>query len=156
MNECPVTVFPKQIRWETEGTSRIPFQAYTDEDIHQKELERFFYRNHWCYVGLEAEIPNPGDFKRTVDRRALGDHGARQGRRASTSSRTSARTAACSSAASATATARSFICPYHQWNYTLAGDLQGVPFRRGVKQDGKVNGGMPADFKTSRPRARRS
>ena len=29
----------------------------------------------------------------------------------------------------------------------LKGDLQGVPFRRGVKQDGKVNGGMPADFK---------
>jgi salicylate 5-hydroxylase large subunit len=41
----------------------------------------------------------------------------------------------------------SFTCPYHQWNYTLAGDLQGVPFRRGVKQDGKVHGGMPADFK---------
>jgi salicylate 5-hydroxylase large subunit len=42
-----------------------------------------------------------------------------------------------------------FTCPYHQWNYTLQGDLQGVPFRRGVKQDGKVNGGMPADFKTA-------
>ncbi len=27
--------------------------------------------------------------------------------------------------------------------------MQGVPFRRGVKQDGKVNGGMPADFKTA-------
>ena len=40
----------------------------------------------------------------------------------------------------------SLTCPYHQWNYTLSGDLQGVPFRRGVKQDGKVNGGMPADF----------
>ncbi|MFZ9439658.1 MAG: aromatic ring-hydroxylating dioxygenase subunit alpha, partial [Hylemonella sp.] len=28
----------------------------------------------------------------------------------------------------------------------LNGDLQGVPFRRGVRQDGQVNGGMPADF----------
>jgi phenylpropionate dioxygenase-like ring-hydroxylating dioxygenase large terminal subunit len=28
----------------------------------------------------------------------------------------------------------------------LDGKLQGVPFRRGVRQDGKVNGGMPADF----------
>ena len=43
---------------------------------------------------------------------------------------------------------KDFVCPYHQWSYTLKGDLQGVPFRRGVKQDGKVNGGMPADFKT--------
>jgi salicylate 5-hydroxylase large subunit len=34
------------------------------------------------------------------------------------------------------------MCPYHQWVYDLRGNLQGVPFRRGVK--GK--GGMPADF----------
>jgi salicylate 5-hydroxylase large subunit len=42
-----------------------------------------------------------------------------------------------------------FVCPYHQWSYTLKGDLQGVPFRRGVKHEGGVHGGMPADFKTS-------
>jgi salicylate 5-hydroxylase large subunit len=48
---------------------------------------------------------------------------------------------------------KDFVCPYHQWSYTLKGDLQGVPFRRGVKQDGKVNGGMPADFKTARSRS---
>jgi len=39
------------------------------------------------------------------------------------------------------------VCAYHQWSYSLKGDLQGVPFLRGVKQDGKVNGGMPKDFK---------
>ena len=25
-----------------------------------------FYQGHWSYVGLEAEIPKPGDFKRTA------------------------------------------------------------------------------------------
>ena len=35
-----------------------------------------------------------------------------------------------------------FTCPYHQWNYDLEGNLQGVPFRRGAL--GK--GGMPRDF----------
>ena len=35
-----------------------------------------------------------------------------------------------------------FTCPYHQWNYDLDGNLQGVPFRRGAM--GK--GGMPRDF----------
>jgi salicylate 5-hydroxylase large subunit len=43
---------------------------------------------------------------------------------------------------------KELVCPYHQWNYSLKGDLQGVPFRRGLKQDGKVNGGMPKEFKT--------
>ncbi len=39
--------------------------------------------------------------------------------------------------------AREFMCPYHQWTYDLAGKLIGVPFRRGVRQQG----GMPADFR---------
>ncbi len=141
-------VFPKAIHWETDGTSRIPFMAYTDEELHRQELERFFYRKHWCYVGLEAEIPHPGDFKRTVIgersvilvRDATGDinvvenvcaHRGMQFCRERHGNR------------------KEFVCPYHQWSYTLQGDLQGVPFRRGVKQDGKVNGGMPADFKTA-------
>ena len=64
--DTAATVFPQKIHWETDGTSRIPFMAYTEADQHRKELERLFYRKHWCYVGLEAEIPNPGDFKRTV------------------------------------------------------------------------------------------
>ena len=60
------TVFPIELKWESEKSSRIPFMAYTDEALHKKELQRFFYEKHWCYVGLEAEIPNPGDFKRTA------------------------------------------------------------------------------------------
>ena len=57
---------PDALHWEAGGTSRIPFAVYTDEQRHQRELDRFFYKGHWCYVGLEAEIPNAGDFKRTV------------------------------------------------------------------------------------------
>ncbi len=60
------SVFPADPKWEGEGTSRIPFWAYTREDLYKKELDRFFYNGHWCYVGLEAEIPNAGDFRRTV------------------------------------------------------------------------------------------
>ena len=52
--------------WRDAGVHRIPLAAYTREDLYARELERFFYRGHWCYVGLEAEIPNPGDFKRTA------------------------------------------------------------------------------------------
>jgi salicylate 5-hydroxylase large subunit len=147
MGDTPV-VFPIRPVWESkESSSRIPFSVYTDEQIYKRELERLFYHGHWCYVGLEAEIPNSGDFKRTVvgERSVImvrGNEGEinvvenvcahrgmqfcreRHGNR------------------------KEFVCPYHQWNYKLNGDLQGVPFRRGVKQDGKVNGGMPKEFDT--------
>ena len=148
MHECPVTVFPQQIRWETDGTSRIPFQAYTDEALYRKELDRLFYNGHWCYVGLEAEIPNAGDFKRTV----IGERSVLLLRDKDASIHVVENV--CAHRGMAFCRERhgnreSLTCPYHQWNYTLSGDLQGVPFRRGVKQDGKVNGGMPADFKPS-------
>ena len=51
--------------WETDGTHRIPFGVYTDEQLHRRELDRFFYQGHWCYVGLEAEVTHAGDYKRT-------------------------------------------------------------------------------------------
>ena len=39
--------------------------------------------------------------------------------------------------------AKEFVCPYHQWSYDLKGNLQGIPFKRGVNREG----GMPKDFK---------
>jgi hypothetical protein len=57
--------------WEGEGYSRIPFWAYTNTSVYERELERIFYSKHWSYVGLEAEIPNH------VDRRTLDYPGAR-------------------------------------------------------------------------------
>ncbi len=45
-------------RWPAqEGSSRVPFWAYTDPAVYQRELDRLFYGPHWCYVGLEAESP---------------------------------------------------------------------------------------------------
>jgi salicylate 5-hydroxylase large subunit len=140
--------FPQRIRWESDGTSRIPFMAYTDAEQHKKELERFFYTRHWNYVGLEAEVPNAGDYKRTVvgERSVIMVRDAEGG--------ISVVENVCAHRGMQFCRERhgnkkEFVCPYHQWSYTLKGDLQGVPFRRGVKQDGKVNGGMPADFKTT-------
>ncbi|MFN0186870.1 MAG: aromatic ring-hydroxylating dioxygenase subunit alpha [Aquabacterium sp.] len=131
--------------WGDAPTSRAPGRVYTDPDWFQTELERFFYRGHWCYVALECEIPEPGEFIRSVvgqrsvivvrdldgvvrvvenrcAHRGVAFCRERQGR------------------------VKDFVCPYHQWNYNLKGDLIGLPFRRGLRQDGRVVGGMPADF----------
>ncbi|MFN5179228.1 aromatic ring-hydroxylating dioxygenase subunit alpha [Limnohabitans sp.] len=133
------------IHWETQGTSRVPFAVYTDEDRHKRELERFFYRNHWCYVGLEAEIPMAGDFKRT----RVGERSVIMSRGAD--GRIHVVENVCAHRGMAFCRERhgnrkEFVCPYHQWSYALDGQLQGVPLRRGVRQEGKVLGGMPADF----------
>jgi len=143
VNEAPIAFV--RPTWNGDGSSRIPFWAYTDEATYRRELDRIFYANHWCYVGLEAEIPNPGDFKRTV-----------VGERSVIVTRTQEGEIAVVENVCAHRGVRfcrekfgnrkDFTCPYHQWNYDLKGNLVGVPFRRGVKAEGKVNGGMPADF----------
>jgi salicylate 5-hydroxylase large subunit len=136
----------REIVWESAGTSRIPFATYTSDELHRVELERFFYRKHWCYVGLEAEIPNPGDFKRT----AIGERSVilvrDQGGAINVVENVCAHRGM-SFCRERHGNKKDFTCPYHQWNYSLKGDLQGVPFRRGVKQEGRIQGGMPADFK---------
>ena len=136
---------PAALHWEAGGTSRVPFAIYTDENRHKKELERFFYKSHWCYVGLEAEIPEPGDFKRTV----VGERSVIMTRGTDGSIHVVENVCAhrgMQFCRERHGKKKEFVCPYHQWSYTLQGELQGVPFRRGVRQDGKVNGGMPADF----------
>ena len=35
------SVFPKDPTWDGEGTSRIPFWAYTRDDLYRKELDKF-------------------------------------------------------------------------------------------------------------------
>lgn len=146
MSNMPA-VFPENPVWEGEGTSRIPFWAYTDEALYKKELERFFYDNHWCYVGLEAEIPNPGDFKRTV----IGERSVIMTRDLEGGINVIENVCAhrgMQFCRERSGNKKELVCPYHQWNYSLKGDLQGVPFLRGVKRDGQVQGGMPKEFKT--------
>ena len=133
-------------RWGDQPTSRAPGWIYTDDAVYRRELERFFYRGHWCYVGLACEIPGPGDFKRTV----VGERSVVMVRDGEGAVRVVENRCAHRGVAFCReryGTASEFVCPYHQWNYNLKGELVGLPFRRGVKQDGKINGGMPADFK---------
>lgn len=132
--------------WAEQGSSRVPFWAYLRADLYQRELERFFYRGHWCYVALDAEIPNPGDFKRTF----VGERQVIVNRDADGSINVVENVCAHRGVAFCRenfGNRKDYVCPYHQWAYDLKGNLLGLPFRRGVKQDGGVNGGMPADFK---------
>ncbi len=137
------------IQWQNSGSSRIPYAAYTDEAVYREELERFFYKGHWCYVGLETEIPNAGDFKRTkIGEKSVIVIRDKDGSINVVENRCAHRGVAFCRERSGNK--KELVCPYHQWNYNLKGELQGVPFRRGIRQESaegvKVVGGMPADF----------
>jgi anthranilate 1,2-dioxygenase large subunit len=54
------------IRWpQTEGVRRVPYRVFTDPAVYEREQERLFGGRSWNYVALDAELPNPGDFKAT-------------------------------------------------------------------------------------------
>jgi salicylate 5-hydroxylase large subunit len=143
----------KSTAWQGTGTSRVPFWAYTDAQLYQRELDKIFYGEHWCYVGLEIEIPNTGDYKlghvgeRQVlmvrDRVAPKDRATDNGIRVVENRCAHRGVRFCQTSHG---NARSFVCPYHQWTYKLNGDLAGLPFKDGVKEGDAVNGGMPEGF----------
>jgi salicylate 5-hydroxylase large subunit len=129
-------------RWPAEGISRVPYFIYSDPEIYAREQERVFFGPNWSYVALEAEIPNPGDYKRTF----IGDKSVlvirdKDGSINAVENRCAHRgVQLCQTHLGSNP---EFMCPYHQWTYDLKGDLIGVPFRRGVNKQG----GMPPDFK---------
>jgi anthranilate 1,2-dioxygenase large subunit len=135
---------PHQYRWPEAGLTVIPDWVYTSQDIYDRELQNIFHGPTWNYVALEAEIPNGGDYVRSyvgstpvvVARDKDGSVHVFENRCAHRG------VEFCRQARGNTA---EFVCPYHQWSYDMKGNLQGVPFRRGVKKE--EESGMPADFK---------
>ena len=131
---------PSDLRWP-DGAGAIPDWIYTDPRVYALEQERIFMGRHWNFVGLECELPKPGDYIRSfvgsvpvvVTRDKDGAVHVFENRCAHRG---------VEFCRSYRGNAEQFICPYHNWTYDLEGKLAAVPFRRGVK--GK--GGMPAGF----------
>ncbi len=136
------SVPPASRTWPAEGVTRVPYWVYQDEDIYRREQERIFRGATWNFLGLEAELPEPGDFKTTfvgempviVTRGAHGEINAFENRCAHRGALLSFKDRG---------NAGKFTCVYHNWTYDLKGNLTSVAFRRGIQ--GK--GGMPADAK---------
>ena len=121
--------------------SRVPYKVFSSPEIYALEQERIYRGPTWNFLGLEAEIPKPGDFKSTF----VGDTPvvmtrAEDGTLAAWVNQCAHRGAVVCRLARGNALSHS--CVYHQWNYGTKGNLQGVPFRRGQKDAT----GMPRDF----------
>ena len=129
------------IAWPRNDYSRVPYWLHHDEDIYALEMERIFRGPAWSYLCLEAELPNPGDFRTTW----VGDtpvivSRAKDGVIHAFVNRCAHRGAMI--VRELRGNADRHVCLYHRWCYSHAGELTGLPFRKGIKGDG----GMPEDF----------
>jgi anthranilate 1,2-dioxygenase large subunit len=132
----------EELVWPKEGLDSIPDWVYTSDAVYEREVERIFHGRTWNFVGLEAEVPNTGDYKRSyvgptpvvVSRAEDGSINVFENRCAHRGAEFCRHSRGNN---------KEFVCPYHQWSYDLKGNLQGIPFKRGVNKEG----GMPKDFR---------
>jgi anthranilate 1,2-dioxygenase large subunit len=140
VNQIISTDAPADIQWPSDFT-RVPYQAYVDQDIFNREQEKLFLGPCWHLIGLECEIKEPGDFVATYigntpivysrgpsgDLHAFVNRCAHRGARVVRELRGN----------------NPFpTCPYHNWRYDITGNLLGVSMEKGLK--GK--GGYSEDF----------
>ncbi len=120
---------------------RVPYRAYTDPAVYEREQERIFSGPAWNYVALSCEVPNPGDFKQStigekpvvVVRNEAGDLVVFANRCAHRGVQF---------CREGIGNVKWFMCPYHHWTYDLEGNLSSIPFRLGLRG----LGGMPESF----------
>ena len=134
-NDAETVTFPR-----ADG-SRVPYKVFSSTAVYEREQERIFRGETWSFLGLDVEIPNPGDYKSTF----IGDTPvvmtrAEDGSLAAWVNRCAHRGAILCRLPKGNALSHS--CIYHQWNFSAKGDLQGIPFRRGQAN----MTGMPKDF----------
>lgn len=133
------------VDWQRNDYSRVPYRLYHDTDVYALEQDRIFRGPTWSYLCLEAELPNPGDFRTTW----VGDtpvlvNRDRDGSVHAMVNRCAHRGAAvCRHARGNT---KVHTCIYHRWSYDLTGALVGIPFQRGIRGEG----GMDDDFDKAR------
>ena len=135
------------LAWPQEGVTRVPFRVFSDAEIYADEQKRLFRGPIWNFLCLEVEIPRPGDWRlATVGETPVvvtrDEHGAIH-----------AMVNRCAHKGALVClqergNAKALTCVYHSWSYDLAGRLQSVAFRHGVR--GK--GGMPDDFDSAQHR----
>jgi anthranilate 1,2-dioxygenase large subunit len=139
-----MTVIPSDLAdtaeafWPRSDYSRVPYRVYHDPAIYDRELERVFRGRAWSLLGLDCEIPKPGDFRATW----IGDTPVIYNRDHDGTVHAFINRCAHRGAMvrrEVAGNAETHTCIYHQWCYALDGRLSAIPFRRGVKGKGGLD-----------------
>ncbi len=120
----------KPSHWVSDDGSAVRREVFTDPAIYRLEKERIFGRS-WLYLAHESQLKTAGDFVtawmcETPVIVARGDDG-----------RIHASVNSCSHRGLPVCrvdrgNAKRFICPYHNWSYTVDGRLAAIPQDRKV------------------------
>ena len=128
--------------WPRSDFTQVPFSVHVDPALFELEQQQIFRGRTWNYLGLEAEIPNPGDFVTNyVGTTPVVLNRGKDGNLHAFVNRCAHRGAIV--VRQKRGNAATHTCIYHQWSYDHAGELRGVPYRRGING----NGGYPSDFR---------
>ena len=129
--------------WPDDDVSRVPYRVYGDPEIYAREQERIFRGPAWHFVCLEAEIPNPGDYK-TAD---IGDTPVIVVRDSEGALNVLVNRCAHKGALicyKPRGNVSELACVYHNWTYDLSGNLTAVAFSRGIRGEGGMEDGFDA------------
>jgi anthranilate 1,2-dioxygenase large subunit len=124
--------------WPALDYSRVPYRLYHDAAIYVREQERIFGGPVWSFLGLDSEIPNPGDFRAGY----VGETPVIVNRDKSGAVKAFVNRCAHRGALvrrELYGHAEQHICIYHQWCYGLDGSLKAIPFRRGIRGKGGLD-----------------
>ena len=127
--------------WPALDYSRVPYRLYHDAEIYTREQERIFRGPVWSFLGLDSEIPEPGDFRAShIGETPIIFNRDKSGAVRAFVNRCAHRGALVRRELSGNA--EQHICIYHQWCYGLDGGLTAIPFRRGIRGQGGLDDGF--------------
>ena len=119
--------------------SEIPYAVYCDEEIYQNEQKHIFQGKAWHFLGLDIELPNPGDYKTMP----VGDISVIVVR--DTNGTLNAMVNRCAHLGNLVCVEDHgnldrLTCVYHNWTYDLEGNLATIAFEKGIQGQGGNKG----------------
>ena len=123
--------------WPAEGVTRIPYWVYSDPELYATSSSA----SSADRSGATSRSSARSRRRATSCRTWIGEHAGRR-RAAAAMARCTCSLNRCAHRGvqfcrEPSGHADELMCPYHQWTYDLAGNLLGVPFRKGVRRQGR-------------------
>ena len=111
--------------------SLVSRRCWSDPEVYTLEKQAIFGRS-WLYLGHESQLREPGDFIQAFmgETPIILARGENHQLHASINSCTHRGLPVCRADHG---NAKRFVCPYHNWSYTVSGDLVAIPQERQLK-----------------------